>query len=73
MLDVNYIHLLFRCLVNGCIEPVNDVPIVLGDIILYIDDNKGFMVHVIFLCVYLFSFVVSIQSDVASPLPFVLY
>ena len=49
VLYINDFHAAFRRPFDGGIQSVNDVPVVLGDIVLYIDDNKGFMVHVIFL------------------------
>ena len=49
VLYIHNFHTTFYRPFDGSIQSVNDVPVVLGDIILYIDDNKGFMVHVIFL------------------------
>ena len=45
MLDIYDVHPLFHSPFDGCIDIVDDVTIVFGDIILNVDNDKCFIIH----------------------------
>ena len=45
MPDIDDMDLMFSCLINGLIDVADDLLVLLGDIILYVNDDQCLLLH----------------------------